>query len=63
MVRQGVEYFDEADTIHLSYTVAGSGGAGITVMRTTFLGLQQPFDAWINGQWQKVLPYTKKRNN
>jgi saccharopine dehydrogenase-like NADP-dependent oxidoreductase len=60
MVRQGVEYFDEADTIHLSYLVAGSGGAGITVMRTTFLGLQQPFDAWINGQWQKVLPYTKR---
>lgn len=60
MVRQGVEYFDEADTIHLSYLVAGSGGAGITVMRTTFLGLQQPFDAWVNGQWQKVLPYTKR---
>lgn len=60
MVRQGVEQLDESDTIHLSYTVASSGGAGITVMRTTFLGLQQPFDAWIDGKWQKILPYTQR---
>jgi saccharopine dehydrogenase-like NADP-dependent oxidoreductase len=58
MVRHDIEQFDTADTIHLSYLVAGSGGAGITVMRTTFLGLQNPFDAWINGQWQVVKPYT-----
>ncbi|MGB3757590.1 MAG: saccharopine dehydrogenase NADP-binding domain-containing protein, partial [Rivularia sp. (in: cyanobacteria)] len=43
MVRQCVEQFDEAEKIHLSYVVAGSGGAGVTVMRTTFLGLQNPF--------------------
>ncbi|MCU0537268.1 MAG: saccharopine dehydrogenase NADP-binding domain-containing protein [Hydrococcus sp. Prado102] len=60
MVRQGVEQLDESETIHLSYIVASSGGAGITVMRTTFLGLQQPFDAWIDGKWQKVLPYTQR---
>jgi saccharopine dehydrogenase-like NADP-dependent oxidoreductase len=60
MVRQGVEFLDEAETIHVSYVVAGSGGAGITVMRTTFLGLQQPFEAWIDGRWQKILPYTKR---
>jgi saccharopine dehydrogenase-like NADP-dependent oxidoreductase len=60
MVRQGVEQLDEADTIHLSYVVAGSGGAGITVMRTTFLGLRQAFDVWINGKWEKVLPYTQR---
>jgi saccharopine dehydrogenase-like NADP-dependent oxidoreductase len=60
MVRQGVEQLDEAETIHLSYVVAGSGGAGITVMRTTFLGLQQPFEAWIDGKWQKILPYTQR---
>ncbi|WP_013323556.1 saccharopine dehydrogenase family protein [Gloeothece verrucosa] len=60
MVREGVEQLDQADTIHLSYTVAGSGGAGITVMRTTFLGLREAFDAWIDGKWQKVLPYTKR---
>lgn len=60
MVRQGVEQLDEAETIHLSYVVAGSGGAGLTVMRTTFLGLRNPFDTWIDGKWQQVLPYTKR---
>jgi len=39
MVRQGVEQLDKPDRIHLSYVVAGSGGAGVTVMRTTFLGV------------------------
>jgi saccharopine dehydrogenase-like NADP-dependent oxidoreductase len=60
MVRQGVEQFDEAEKIHLSYVVAGSGGAGITVMRTTFLGLRKEFEAWINGKWQKISPYTER---
>ncbi len=60
MVRQGVEKFDQAERIHLSYVVGGSGGAGVTVMRTTFLGLQNPFDVWIDGQWQKVKPYTDR---
>ena len=60
MVRQGVEQFDQAEKIHLSYLVAGSGGAGVTVMRTTFLGLQKPFDAWIDGQWQSVKPYSDR---
>lgn len=58
MVRQGVEQLDTAEKIHLSYVVAGSGGAGVTVMRTTFLGLQHPFDVWLDGQWRKVKPYT-----
>lgn len=60
MVRLGVEQLDAADQIHLSYVVVGSGGAGVTVMRTTFLGLQHPFKAWINGQWQSVKPYTER---
>jgi len=60
MVRQGIENLDEADTIHLSYIVAGSGGAGLTVMRTTFLGLREPFQAWLKGQWQTILPYTQR---
>lgn len=60
MVRQGIEQLDEAETIHLSYVVGGSGGAGVTVMRTTFLGLRHPFDAWIDRQWQEVLPYSKR---
>jgi saccharopine dehydrogenase-like NADP-dependent oxidoreductase len=60
MVRQGVEQLDNAETIHLSYVVAGSGGAGVTVMRTTFLGLQRPFEAWINGEWRSVNPYSDR---
>lgn len=60
MVRDDVEQFDTAETIHLSYLVAGSGGAGVTVMRTTFLGLQNPFDAWIDGKWTVVKPYTQR---
>ncbi|HEY9640783.1 MAG TPA: saccharopine dehydrogenase NADP-binding domain-containing protein [Coleofasciculaceae cyanobacterium] len=58
MVRQGVEQFDHAERIHISYVVAGSGGSGVTVMRTTFLGLQHSFEAWIDRQWQSVKPYT-----
>ena len=61
MVRQGVEQLDRAEKIHLSYVVAGSGGAGVTVMRTTFLGLRKPFEAWIDGKWQKVLPYSDRQ--
>jgi saccharopine dehydrogenase-like NADP-dependent oxidoreductase len=60
MVRQGVEQLDSAETIHLSYVVAGSGGAGVTVMRTTFLGLRQAFEVWLDGKWQQVLPYTQR---
>ncbi|AOX01585.1 saccharopine dehydrogenase [Moorena producens PAL-8-15-08-1] len=58
MVRHDVEQLDVAERIHLSYVVAGSGGAGVTVMRTTFLGLQEPFEAWIDNQWQTVKPYS-----
>ncbi|HEY9824839.1 MAG TPA: saccharopine dehydrogenase NADP-binding domain-containing protein, partial [Stenomitos sp.] len=58
MAREGVENLDTCDTIHLSYIVAGSGGAGVTVMRTTFIGLQRPFKAWLKGKWQEVKPYT-----
>lgn len=62
MVRQGVEQLDVPEKIHLSYLVSGSGGAGITVMRTTFLGLQNPFESWIDGQWQTVKPYSQREN-
>jgi saccharopine dehydrogenase-like NADP-dependent oxidoreductase len=60
MVRQAVECLDQPESIHLSYVVGGSGGAGLTVMRTTFLGLQRPFQAWLNGQWQTVQPYSQR---
>ena len=60
MVRQGVETLEKADTIQLSYIVAGSGGAGVTVMRTTFIGLQRPFEAWLDGTWQPIKPYTAR---
>jgi saccharopine dehydrogenase-like NADP-dependent oxidoreductase len=58
MVRQDIETLDQADHIHLSYVVAGSGGAGRTVMRTTFLGLLHPFTVWQGGRWQQVQPYS-----
>lgn len=58
MVREGVEQFDDPEEIRLGYIVQGSGGAGITVMRTTFLALQHPFEAWIDGRWQSVAPYS-----
>jgi len=60
MVRQSIEQLDTADAVHLSYVVAGSGGAGVTVMRTTFLGLQRPFQAWLKGRWQMVKPYSDR---
>ncbi|NJK41063.1 MAG: NAD(P)H-binding protein [Acaryochloridaceae cyanobacterium SU_2_1] len=59
MVRQDVETLDQPQNIHLSYVVAGTGGAGITIMRTTFLGLQHPFHAWLEGRWQQVQPYSE----
>jgi saccharopine dehydrogenase-like NADP-dependent oxidoreductase len=58
MARQCVEQLDTAHEIHFSYAVAGSGGAGMAVMRTTFLTLQHPFEAWLEGRWQQVKPYT-----
>lgn len=60
MVRRDVEQLDEVEEIHLSYVVGGSGGAGVTVMRTTFLGLQSPFDVLLNGKWQPVKPYSER---
>lgn len=60
MVKQGIEQFDQPQKIHLSYVVGGSGGAGLTVMRTTFLGLRHKFSAWIDGAWQDTLPYTQR---
>ncbi len=60
LVRLGVEQLDQVETIHLSYVVGGSGGAGITVMRTTFLGLQRPFEVLKNSQWQQVKPYSDR---
>ncbi|NJL35894.1 MAG: KR domain-containing protein [Leptolyngbyaceae cyanobacterium SM1_4_3] len=61
MVRQGVEQLDQLEEIRLYYVVSGSGGAGVTVMRTTFLGLLKPFEAWIDGQWRQVKPYTQRQ--
>ena len=59
MVRQIVEQMETPQEIHISYVVAGSGGAGVTVMRTTFLNIQHPFDAWLEGQWRSVKPYSE----
>ena len=60
MVRQGVEKLDKAENVHLSYLVAGSGSAGVTVMRTTFIELQTPFMSKINGRWKAISPYSQR---
>jgi len=60
MARQCVEQLDCTDTLRLDYAVAGSGGAGTTVLRTTFLGLQRPFSVWREGRWETVLPYSDR---
>lgn len=65
MVRQGIEHFKEdpdgkAEKVHLSYLVAGSGGAGVTVMRTTFIELQTPFMSKIRGKWRAIAPYSQR---
>ncbi|MFK8184714.1 MAG: saccharopine dehydrogenase family protein [Phormidesmis sp.] len=64
MVRQGIEWFKSAEgnaeNVHLSYLVAGSGGAGVTVMRTTFIELQTPFMSKIKGKWRAIAPYSQR---
>ncbi|WP_404787806.1 saccharopine dehydrogenase family protein [Altericista sp. CCNU0014] len=60
MVRQGIEQLEAPEEIQIKYVVAGSGGAGVTVMRTTFLNIQHAFDAWVDGRWQKISPYTDR---
>ena len=62
LARQGIEALDQADSVQLSYVVGGSGGAGVTVMRTTFIGLQHAFKAWVQGTWQWVKPYTAREH-
>ncbi|NJN72999.1 MAG: NAD-dependent epimerase/dehydratase family protein [Limnothrix sp. RL_2_0] len=61
MVRLGVEQLDKPEKIELYYGVAGSGGAGETVMTTTFLGLTEPFTVWQDGQWVTKQPYSEKK--
>ncbi len=60
MVRRDIEQLDQANAVHLSYVVGGSGGAGVTVMRSTFLGLQRSFEAWVNGERQTIQPYSDR---
>lgn len=60
MVKQGIEQLDQPQKIHVSYVVAGSGSAGVTVMRTTFLCLKSTFDVWLDGQWQPKKAYTER---
>lgn len=60
MVRRDIEQLDHAYKVHLSYVVGGSGGAGLTVMRSTFLGLQRSFEARIDGKHQQIQPYSDR---
>ncbi|MBV5261789.1 NAD-dependent epimerase/dehydratase family protein [Synechococcus moorigangaii CMS01] len=59
MVRLAVERLDQAEKIELYYGVAGSGGAGETVLTTTFLGLGEPFLVFQDGTWQGKRPYSE----
>jgi saccharopine dehydrogenase-like NADP-dependent oxidoreductase len=59
LVRESVELFETVDAIRLSYLVEGSGGAGLTVLRTTFLGLHHSFEVWQQGKWRVVQPYSE----
>jgi saccharopine dehydrogenase-like NADP-dependent oxidoreductase len=52
----------ELESIALNYAVSGSGGAGVTVMRTTFLALQHDFTAKLNGEWRTVAPYSNRES-
>jgi len=61
LVRQGLETVGSADTVRISYVVGGSGGAGMTIMRTTFLGLLNPFPVRLNGEWTLVKPYSDRQ--
>ncbi len=60
MARLAAEQFEQLEHLQLNYVVAGSGGAGKTVMRTTFLELQTPFRAWLERCWKPVLPYCER---
>ena len=60
LVRLACDRLDRPENIALSYAVGGTGGAGLTVMRTTFLGLQSPFEVWQEGCWQLVRPYSDR---
>jgi saccharopine dehydrogenase-like NADP-dependent oxidoreductase len=60
MVRLAIEKLDTPEAIHLSYVVSGSGGAGLTIMKTTFLGLVNEFEAWLDGKWHKIKPYSQR---
>lgn len=60
MVRQAIEQLDQAHEIHLSYVVAGSGGAGVTVLRTTFIELQTLFQSKQQGQLKSIQPYSDR---
>lgn len=60
MARLGVEALDEVEKIQLNYVVEGSGGAGATVMRTTFLEICESFTAWIDGEYQAIEPYRQR---
>jgi len=60
LVRLACDRLDRPETIQLRYAVGGTGGAGLTVMRTTFLGLQNAFEVWQDGRWQLVQPYSDR---
>lgn len=60
MARRDIEQLDQVDTVHLSCVVGGSGGAGRTLMRSAFLGLQHPLKAWVKGQQQSIQPYSDR---
>ena len=60
MVRQGVETLDQADSIQLSYVRCRVWWSGRYRYAHHLPGSAGPFEAWLDGTWQPVKPYTAR---
>lgn len=61
LVAEALARHPQADTLHLSFVCAGSGGGGFGVLQTTFLAVSRPFEQRIEGRWQETPSYRGRR--